>query len=666
MNFRYAIPPDHGKRLEILAQGFFPDHSQRCNAFLRHKTILISPIVLKNHGIPFQKVTQEAGEFIITFPYGYHAGFNHGFNCAESINFATLRWIDFGKAAQLCVCRKDMVIIPMDIFVRKFQSDQLSEKDKDVYTDDDTNPTPQSTSEEQKLNCLLRDSANQSPERARVCLLEVQGVSSPGSPSFSKNQKLFHFTIAMCFFCLCVFFLFFYELPETTLTEEEFQEIQTWARPLVYLWQSKAPNFNAEKEYNTACAKKEPKCAICYLFVPCNKTENHDEENTCLGEANSAKMLMVKQRKTKPLIPEMCFIYSEENTKNNPSTAFVEEDGTSLLISCAKCCIGVHASCYGVLPHEIQDEWLCSRCRKEAWTAECCLCTLRGGALKETTDEKWAHVVCAIAIPEVRFVNVRERALIDISGIPLEKFKLKCVFCSQRIKNISGVCIQCSCGSCSTSFHVTCGHAGGVIMGPGDWPHVVYVMSCRQNIKQNLIPKACEKAITVGQTIITKHRNKRYYSCKVINVQSQLFYEVLLDDDSLTWDICPENILSRDCLALGPPAEGEVVQVKWPDGKVYVTRYVGSKTTHRYQVEFEDGSGKLVKSKEIYTLDEKLPKNVEARFSTASDMRFEDTFYGDGIMKEKRQRVLSSRFKDECVDDPGYRTFLKRSFQKKE
>lgn len=47
------------------------------------------------------QVTQEAGEFMITFPYGYHAGFNHGFNCAESTNFATIRWIDYGKAAKL-------------------------------------------------------------------------------------------------------------------------------------------------------------------------------------------------------------------------------------------------------------------------------------------------------------------------------------------------------------------------------------------------------------------------------------------------------------------------------------------------------------------------------------------------------------------------------------
>nr|XP_010971800.1 lysine-specific demethylase 4D-like [Camelus bactrianus] len=83
----YAVPPEHGRRLERLAKELFPGSSRGCGAFLRHKVALISPTVLKDNGIPFGRVTQEAGEFMVTFPYGYHSGFNHGFNCAEAINF---------------------------------------------------------------------------------------------------------------------------------------------------------------------------------------------------------------------------------------------------------------------------------------------------------------------------------------------------------------------------------------------------------------------------------------------------------------------------------------------------------------------------------------------------------------------------------------------------
>uniref|UniRef100_A0A8C8SXX8 [histone H3]-trimethyl-L-lysine(9) demethylase n=1 Tax=Pelusios castaneus TaxID=367368 RepID=A0A8C8SXX8_9SAUR len=849
----YAIPPEHGKRLERLAQGFFPSSSQGCDAFLRHKMTLISPSILKKYGIPFDKITQEAGEFMITFPYGYHAGFNHGFNCAESTNFATIRWIDYGKVAKLCTCRKDMVTISMDIFVRKFQPDryQLWKQGKDLYTIDHTKPTPETTPEvkawlqrrrktkkppkcfqhtrsrskklktpeDEKESALIVGAeiipteaatdgfkVNEKPaEKVKLVNTEVPSGEEKNISRMQPDQRLLDNTEVSGNICSNSLFstptvmqniktededkeessiasftpedstlpmptsiscikeaaclksqnqsmriescqkspeytsfdaeslekgetnsvsteddvsdlessessesglepgeipalaeierkktckswrhplskpparspmtlvkqqaISDEELLETPLMEEEVQETESWAKPLVHLWQKRAHNFIAEKEYNAAVAKMEPHCAICTLLMPYYKPDNHNEENYTCWETKSDETFTAGE-KTKPLIPEMCFIYSEENTENYPSNAFIEEDGTSLLISCAKCCVQVHASCYGVPSHEIHDGWLCSRCKKGAWAAECCLCTLRGGALKQTTDKKWAHVMCAIAIPEVRFGNVTERTPVDTSRIPLQRLKLKCIFCRQRMKKLSGACIQCSYGRCPASFHVTCAHAAGVLMEPDDWPYVVYITCFRHKIHQNVRAKACEKAITVGQTVIAKHRNTRYYSCRVIGVASQVFYEVMFDDGSFSRDTFPEDIVSRDCLKLGPPAEGEVVQVKWPDGKLYGAKYLGTNVAHMYQVEFEDGSQIAMKREEIYTLDEELPKRVKARFSTASNMRFEDTFYGADIIQgeKKRQRVLSSRFKNEYVDDPGYRTFLKSSFQKK-
>ncbi|XP_021712626.1 uncharacterized protein LOC5570369 isoform X1 [Aedes aegypti] len=120
----YAVPPEHGRKLEKLANSCFPASFQTCAAYLRHKMTLISPQILKQHNIPFDKITQEENEIMITFPFGYHAGFNHGFNCAESTNFALPRWIEYGKRATQCYCSSDMVKISMDTFVKRFQPDK--------------------------------------------------------------------------------------------------------------------------------------------------------------------------------------------------------------------------------------------------------------------------------------------------------------------------------------------------------------------------------------------------------------------------------------------------------------------------------------------------------------------------------------------------------------
>ncbi|XP_045506075.1 probable lysine-specific demethylase 4B [Colias croceus] len=120
----YAIPPEHGKRFERIAAGFFPTSAKTCQAFLRHKMTLISPQILKQYSVPCNKITQQSGEIMITFPYGYHAGFNHGFNCAESTNFAAPRWVEYGKRATQCTCSNDMVKISMDTFVKRFQPDR--------------------------------------------------------------------------------------------------------------------------------------------------------------------------------------------------------------------------------------------------------------------------------------------------------------------------------------------------------------------------------------------------------------------------------------------------------------------------------------------------------------------------------------------------------------
>jgi len=88
-------------------QGYFPQDTSACPQFLRHKSFLASPTHLANNSCRPNFLVQHAGEFVITFPRGYHAGLNLGLNCAESVNFALDSWIEIGRKAQVCKCVED-------------------------------------------------------------------------------------------------------------------------------------------------------------------------------------------------------------------------------------------------------------------------------------------------------------------------------------------------------------------------------------------------------------------------------------------------------------------------------------------------------------------------------------------------------------------------------
>jgi len=63
---------------------------------LHGKTTMFSPGLLARAGVPFFRAVQQPGEFVVTFPRSYHAGFSHGFNCGEAVNFAVADWTSQG------------------------------------------------------------------------------------------------------------------------------------------------------------------------------------------------------------------------------------------------------------------------------------------------------------------------------------------------------------------------------------------------------------------------------------------------------------------------------------------------------------------------------------------------------------------------------------------
>jgi len=116
------VPSSQGEKFERVAATYFPALSKECKSFLRHKTTMINPHVLaKQDGITVNTCVQETGEFMITFPFAYHAGFNHGFNCAESVNFAQPDWIEYGRKASRCRCTAGTATIDMSIFTARYE-----------------------------------------------------------------------------------------------------------------------------------------------------------------------------------------------------------------------------------------------------------------------------------------------------------------------------------------------------------------------------------------------------------------------------------------------------------------------------------------------------------------------------------------------------------------
>ncbi|KAF9921329.1 hypothetical protein FBU30_008683 [Linnemannia zychae] len=92
----YGIPASDALQFEETMRQSVPELFEQQPDLLFQLVTMLSPGRLIANGVKVLALDQRPGQVVVTFPQAYHAGFNHGFNFAEAVNFAPPDWCHFG------------------------------------------------------------------------------------------------------------------------------------------------------------------------------------------------------------------------------------------------------------------------------------------------------------------------------------------------------------------------------------------------------------------------------------------------------------------------------------------------------------------------------------------------------------------------------------------
>ena len=96
----YGIPGTSADAFERAVREIVPSLVESAPDLLHRIVTLVPPALLRDaHGVEVFQTLQEPGEFVVTWPRAYHAGFSHGYNVGEAVNFGTAEWVPMGRIA---------------------------------------------------------------------------------------------------------------------------------------------------------------------------------------------------------------------------------------------------------------------------------------------------------------------------------------------------------------------------------------------------------------------------------------------------------------------------------------------------------------------------------------------------------------------------------------
>lgn len=150
------------------------------------------------------------------------------------------------------------------------------------------------------------------------------------------------------------------------------------------------------------------------------------------------------------------------------------------IVFCDGCNSSIHQACYG-LSEIPEGDFYCDRCKEVQYAARsvgktfnrydaarlvsCCLCPVKHGGIKQTTDGRWAHLCCAVWSGKAVIVDIFEMSPIDVKRVEFQRqmrggvqtvFDQPCKICN----SFGGYVVKCSgCDldiQCGTVFHPLC------------------------------------------------------------------------------------------------------------------------------------------------------------------------------------------------------------------